>query len=587
MRFPIFIFLASLTCLMPLAAHKSDCSSKRCRSIAKLHNQEFDYIIVGGGTAGCALAAKLSDPDPRTGKFKNSVLVIEAGANLTKDPNVLNNNLFAAGALTFDPKYSKVYSVYSTDTIPAVYTDGRMLGGSSAHNGLQAYRGSPDVYNQWAQITGDDRWSYNQLLKHDMLKMEHYTPNGTPLNPAQRGTNGPLFITQEPPLDNDPFMIAFSEGTNTPFVPDLNDPTYGDIGVGANQNWVTPPYLGPNSIRSFSANSYLTGIPSEGIPAIINQKGFGLDGRKLRVVFNATVNRILFNKHNVAKKVEFILNDDTETVLRIKPRKEVILCAGTIVDAVILQRSGVGDPKLLKSLGIPVVFDNPNVGANMQNHYGPTGVISGSTIPLPRIGNAFMDLSPFMPAGVRRYQALIINSPAFLPAGIRTALGITSGVTVAAVDVTPKSLGTVKIVSRDPFIEPRIDLNVYSDGPVNEPGTDAYEAVSFYKLLQNIADAAGETVLFPPPADYVAGDEALLNDAFNTLLIAYHDSGTCRMALSPETGVIDGKLRVFGVKKVRVASCASAPVIETGNTAYQAYVIGLEAARIIRKKDQR
>ena len=181
----------------------------------------YDYIIVGGGTAGCALAAKLSDPDPVTGKFCNSVLVLEAGENETQNPLVLVNNIFSAVASANNPELSVVSLTYTqTEAVnpfnPSYYLEGRQWGGSSGHYYLQCVRGTPDVYDQWAALSGDPRWSYNNLLKNVMIPMEHYTPDGTIPDPSQRGFHGPLFITQEPPLNHDSFMSSGFDGNEGP-----------------------------------------------------------------------------------------------------------------------------------------------------------------------------------------------------------------------------------------------------------------------------------------------------------------------------------------------------------------------------------
>ncbi len=575
----------------------SSSSSTSSSSASSDDNLEYDFVIVGGGTAGCALAAKLSDPD-KHGKYKHSVLVLEAGKNLTQDPLVLGDNIFFSIPMTSNPIYSKTYQALLLDAADkyGLYTDGRMLGGSSGHNGLQAYRGAPEQYNEWSSITGDSRWSYNSLLNNIWLKMEHYTPDSTPLDTAQRGIRGPVFITQEPPLDSDNFMQGVAAGTNTPFTTDLNDPALpnGDIGVGANQNWVTPTYLGPNSIRSFSANSYLTGLsapdatPPTVIPAIIDENGNGLNGRKLKVIFEANVNRVLFDKHNQATGVEFSYYPDGQNCAVVKIKKEVILSAGANQDPAILQRSGIGDPLLLSSLDIPIVYANPNVGQNLQTHNGSIGIISGSTIPLPRTGVAFIDLSPYMPAdGTRRYQLDIFNTPEFLDSGIRTALGITSGISMAPINLQPGSKGSVTIVSKDPFTDPQINLNFYSDGGPSDVGSDAYKAVSFYKIMQTIAAdcVPPRTVLYPSSQQYAGGDDALFGAVLDTInFFSYHNSGTCRMGMNQGSAVCDGRLSVFGVKGLRIADNAAGPVIETGNTAYQAFTIGLECARILRAK---
>jgi choline dehydrogenase len=552
--------------------HSKHCS-KQCTD--KCFVGSYDYIIVGGGTAGCALARKLSDD------FTKSVLVIEAGDNLSNDPAVLGNNLFASIPLGLNPKYSKVYQANFTPGNYVAYSDGRMLGGGSGHNGLQCYRGTPDVYNQWAIITGDPRWNYNNLLTNVFIPMENYTPNGTIANPAQRGTAGPLFISQEPPLNTDPVMVALGIAFNSPQVPDLNDPSITNVGIGANQDWATPPFLGANSIRCFSANAYLTGIPSQGVAPVIRPNGQSIGGRQLTVMFEANCNRVLFDKFNNAIGVEYV-STKTKRMIRTKAKQRVILCAGSIQDAAILQRSGVGDQTLLQTLGIPVVFANSNVGANMQNHYGAVSVISGSTtVNIPRVGSGFTDLSPAMSAGTRRMQLFVVDA-VYLPAGITQALGLTTGVSIIGINVTPGSLGNVQIINQDPFTEPQVNLNFYSDGPSTTNGTDAFKTVTFYKTIKQMATNMGRTVLFPTPADYANGDAALLSDATNSAPIgAYHNSGTCRMATSAATGVCDSNLHVFGVNKLMVADCAVSPLIEDGNTAYQAFAIGLEAALII------
>ncbi len=568
-------------------------ASKRGHSSGTSKDECWDYVIVGAGTAGCALAAKLSDPD-KHGRYKNSVLVLEAGENLSDNPLVLVNNIFGAIASVNNPLLSTVDLTYYLEGNPFAvfnYTEGRMWGGCAGHNYLLAVRGVPSVYDQWAALSGDPRWSYNSLLNNVMLPMEHYTPDGTVADPTERGFNGPLFITQAPSLDGDPFMTAVSDATGAPFTSDYNNPDLGDVSVSALQQYVTPPFLGPDSHRSFAANAYLTGDSSVGTPAIVDADGNGLHGRKLKIVSNARANRVLFSKKNKATGVEYVISPRREDVRIVKAKKEIILCTGTFEDAAILQRSGVGDPALLDSLGIPVVFANPNVGLNMQTHVGQLGLIGGgvvSTIQLPNYGVAFYGFAP--DTTTREYQTLVLNSSAFFPAGITQALGITQGIELSGVNIAPKSTGTVAIVSRDPFIQPLINFNAFSDGAIDDPGSDANKVILFYNLLQDIVQAYNTryspmdpaVVLFPTPADYMAGDEALFADALNTIEVNNHACGTCRMALTPVTGVVDGKLRVFGVKKLRVASNSVVPVINTGNTSYTADVIGREAARIIR-----
>lgn len=513
----------------------------------------FDYVIIGAGTAGSALASQLSNPDKK-GKFKNSVLVLEAGVNLDNDPNVLHlNTVFATEVLYFDTKYSKTYTPIIEDatSTAAPYTDGRLWGGGSGHNGLQAYRPSPNVLNQWAVIAGNNRWAYNNLLNTIMKPMEHYTPDDTSVDLAQRGVSGPLFITQEPPVNTDPFMQSVSSVTATPFSNDLNDPTQGITAIGSNQDWVTPPWNTPQSIRSFGGNAFLTGMPIAGIPAIVKNNGRGRHGRKLRIISSAQVVRLTFDKKNVANSVIYIKNNKQHTV---SAKKMIILCAGSIQDTAILQRSGIGDPELLDSLDIPVVYANPNVGANVQNQYGPSAVIANvtgtpiSTVPFPQIGSGFIDLNlnpdlspPYtlLPRGVRRYQLFI--------------LGQNGVIILSGVNVAPNSLGTVQITSTNPFVDPNVNLNQYSDGSPETEGTDANLAVDFLQFVAPaVANAFGganvQVVNYNPDSS----PEELLTTAINNNTLTYHACGSCRMAQTPATGVVDSKLRVFGVNKYSV-----------------------------------
>lgn len=580
--FAFLVVLGMVFCTPQAAIAKGKKSSKK----------SWDYVIVGCGTAGAALAAKLSDPD-ENGKYKNSVLVLEAGENLSDSPLVLVNNIIAAIANSTNPALSTDYLTYYLEGDPFAvfdYNPGRLWGGSAGHNFLLTVRGVPSVYDQWAALSGNPRWAYNNLLNNVMIPMEHYTPDGTFANPGQRGSSGPLFITQAPPLKRDPFMRAVSAASGAPLTSDYNDPAFGDVAVSALQQYVTPPFLGADSHRSFAANAYLTGDASVGTPAIVDANGKGLHGRKLKIVSNARANKVLFSKKKRARGVEYVFSNDRAGVRFVKARKQVILCAGTIEDAAILQRSGIGDPELLASLDIPVVFANPNVGLHMQNHVGQIGVIGGgakTTVELPNYGVSFIGFAPN--TGAREYASLIING-VFIPAGIASALDITEGISVSGVNVTPKSTGSVAIISRDPFIQPLINFNAYSDGSISDPGSDANKVISFYNLLQDYAaeynalfnPTPPAVVLFPPPEDYAAGPEALFADALNTLEVNHHPCGTCRMAKTAATGVVDGELNVFGVKKLKVASNSVVPVINTGNTSYTADVIGRETARIIR-----
>ncbi|MCE5295362.1 MAG: GMC family oxidoreductase [Chlamydiales bacterium] len=146
----------------------------------------------------------------------------------------------------------------------------------------------------------------------------------------------------------------------------------------------------------------------------------------------------------------------------------------------------------------------------------------------------------------------------------------------------PQSRGSVEIVSKNPFDRPRIDLGLFTDGPVSTPGTDAYTLVSFLKIVKDIATEAGEVVFLPTPADYTDDDTLLAYAESNpNMIITSHITGTCRMAMSPSDGVVDGNLQVFGVKNLMIVNLGVAPVQPDCNPCVSIYAIANEAARIL------
>ena len=499
------------------------------------------------------------------------MLVLEAGANLSNDPEVLDPNIFDnIDDLSFNPKYALTYPVLVAGSLQTTtYSEGRMWGGSSAHNYLLAVRGTPLIYQQWATISGNQRWTYANLLP-TFKAIETYT--GTTEDPSQRGTNGPIFLTQTGPVGSTPFADALATAMNAPLEEDYNVTPQGDICTSTWQEFVTP---GLNSQRSFSITGYL---PNGTMPnPVVSVNGKGLDGRKLLIYSSAHVSNVIFKKNrkgvNRAVGVNFILspNSQNEKVLNAYARKKIILCAGGIHTSAILQRSGVGDQALLGSFNIPVIVPNSNVGQNLSNQYGPSTAFD---IPdgNPQFIQSFATGFPFYPNdGVRRMQFI------FFP-GV-----IVGGNNFIAV---PKARGSVTIVSTDPSTYPKINLNMFGDStdpqPYLIPGTDAYTAVSMLKLARNAALAAGGDIIQPSPSLFA--DDALLFEYAQSnpgIGVSDHITGTTRMADSAATGVVDGNLHVFGVKDLMIADLGIAPYQPDGNPCFVVFAIASQAADII------
>ena len=545
--------------------------SKKCKHPV----QKYDYVIVGAGTAGAALAYWLSQD------CKTSVLVIEGGDDRRDDPVVSLNEV---GGITFPtddvvelhwhhPVQFGSFPNNQLDSSFQIYTEGRMWGGSSGHNYMLAVRGSPDIYNAWATGTGESRWAYDQLLPA-MRYLETYTPNGTPIDTAQRGILGPLYITQLATNPGSSFYTA--TGTvNAPYKTDYNNPTLGDVLASAGQIY-TPPNL---LTRSYAATAFLG-------PDVVDEDGYGVCGRKLTIVSHAIAHKVLVECSDKGPKAIGVRYyqapanaqnkepcEPCENIIDAHARCKVILCAGAIQDPQILQRSGIGPKDVLDPLGIEVIVDNPNVGRNIQNHYGPFAfILSNPGDPIPSEGvQVFVDLSgPHTgpPTGIRQFQLLINTNGGILAFNLR-----------------PAALGTVEIKSSDPTVPALTQLHFLEDEG------DIQDMIKVLKVIADISLAYTGIMPFAPSADLYPNtfpggtfpDDSGLRSYvlnFSNIVPTNHISGSTRMSASASNGVVDGDLNVFGVRHLAVASNSVAPEIETGNTAYQAYIIGLIKAKI-------
>ena len=552
----------------------SSCGGSRSRCGCPANKTvKADFVLVGLGTAGAALAWGLTNnPDL-------SVLAIEAGADTRTDPLVTTVSVFDPGALysrkyhwsfPADPRSMQQYSNVGLQFI--IYEEGRMWGGSSGHNFLLAVRGSAVPYGEWASV--DPRWSYNALLPTFRF-LETYTPLGTGvLNPAQRGTSGPLFVTQDfMPVDPlNTFVVALGNA-GMPYTPDYNDPSLGNFVNSQLQVYVEPTTF----MRSWAASAFLG-------PAVVTADadgdGHGVGGRKLEIKSNAVALRLLFKKSGGETTVIGVRYIQDDQIIDAMARKKVILCAGGVSDPLLLQGSGIGPAALLADLGIDVVVNNPNVGANLQDHYGPIAFLPRRAAPDPTLPTglvAFSDLQgPNVGPGTgeREFQ-LLFQAPPFPGAPMGFLMW----------NLQPSRLGTVTLQSTAPDSDPIIAFHFY------ESQDDIDRAVRALKMAANISlDYSGmmpdlpSADLYPLgeyPGGMAAGDSGLVSYLLNgPTSITNHNSGTCRMATSAANGVVDGDLNVFGVQGLSVCSNAIAPTIEDGNTAWCAYIIGLVKARI-------
>lgn len=584
------------------SCHRSNCCCPRKKKRKPVPptpppSVTVDYVLVGAGTAGAPLAKLLTDD------LVTSVTILEAGENRGNDP-VIRGMAFPVPPpiveipLFWDPRYSYSRYVVPTAINPGTFgqffvSDGRLWGGSSAHNYQFAAFGSPRAYDEWGLV--HPRWNFNNLLPLRKA-LETYTPNGTAINPAVRGTSGPLFITQRPPFNpaNISFYTVIGAAMNAPFVPDYNDPTFGEVSISQVQQFANPAL----TLRSSSQTAFLT-------PDVITEDGHGVGGRKLEIISRATAVQIIFDTAQsppVARGVRYFLGDNQAEVVEIFARKKVILCAGTIATAKIMQLSGVGPASVLANAGVPVVVANENVGRNVQTHgHGPTVLIpqNPNDPTVPEAAMIFIDISgPNIAApsdGVARCEIITASNQYRMPTQmVLRALGLENvpliSFTTFLLD-SPRS-GTIEIFSEDPNAEPMMRYHFYED--VAPPGerNSRQLAADVYKAVANASLAySGQMPLYPPafqyPVSYPGGtqpDDTRLQDIAKDDPFVYraidHHCGSCRMATSAADGVVDANLDVFGVRNLAICDNSVIPQINGGHTAWPAFLLGMRKAQI-------
>lgn len=576
------------------AEKKKKSHSSSSDSSSASSKKKYDYVIVGAGSAGCILARKLSD------NHKKSVFVITDGVNRNDDPTLLASfgdypaiyeDLWV---ITSDPQYAETYNVRVFGPFQTTfYSEGTAWGGSASHNYFVAYRGTPDIYDSWAAASGNPQWSYNNMLPL-MKALENYMPCGS-FNTLQRGTGGPINITQNPSVTSDPLSIALDSATTVGFIDDYNDPTsvsstgHLHVGYSGLQQFTRlgdpscSPGVNRGGTRSWSANEFLDS-------SVVTTDGKGLNGRKLTIASNAHANKVLF-KGTKAIGVQYAVEKDGNQEVHNVYGKEIILCAGSVQSPAILERSGIGDPAVLEPLGIDVLVANPNVGNNLINQYGTTVVVGIGPDAVANQALWNLAQNPLKPTfdtayfypddDTRRVQIDLLPVP--------TQFG-TIGICQTFI-LEPESVGSTHIVSRNPLVLPLIDLNMYSDGEWTTNGTDANKIVTAVNL---IASGVGNANMFQPPGSLfqsppgiVAADDRDLFNFLTTpdaLQIEDHIISTTRMGTSIANGVVDGDLNVFGVSHLKVADIGVLPKEPNGNTCYAAYMVGLRCATILGAK---
>ena len=530
---------------------------------------EFDYVIVGSGSAGSVLANRLS----AGGRFR--VLVLEAGGS---DRRFWIQTPIGYGKTFFDPA---VNWMYQTEPDPGInhrssyWPRGKVMGGSSSINAMVYIRGQQQDFNDW-EAAGNPGWGWQDVLPY-FIKSETNSDGANEF----RGDQGPLYVNnvsdQYHPLCQKFFEASRQFGFS--YNPDFNGED--QEGVGAYQ------ITARNGRRMSAARAYLH-------PA--------LKRRNCEILTHALVTRINFNGSQ-AESVDF---EYKGKACNVKASQEIILSAGAINSPQILQLSGIGDSERLKAMDIPCISHSPAVGQNLQDHLDYC-VHYRSRV--PTLNNQIHPWWGKLMAGMQ----YLLTRRGLLSLSVNQAGGFVRShpsrprpnmqMYFAAITSTTSGEGERPLMSPDPFpgflnsigqIRPtsRGQLHIRSNNPrdpvsihpnylsTEEDQTQMLEGVRMLRELGKMPALAdlieGETTDLPGDSD-----DELLDDIRNRVSTVFHPSCTCRMGPEPDSAVVDNHCQVYGTSGLRVVDTSVFPTVTSGNTNAPTIMVAEKAADLI------
>jgi len=527
--------------------------------------EEFDYIIIGAGSAGCVLANRL------TSISSNKVLLLEAGG---KDNYPWIHIPVGYYKTMHNPKTDWCFKTEPDETMnnrSINYPRGKTLGGSSSINGLLYIRGQEQDYDMWRQL-GNVGWSWNDVLPY-FLKSEKQEHGSSKFH----NDNGPLYVSdQRIKLDIlDEFMNAAAE-IGIPKVTDFN--TGNNYGCGYFQVTVK------NGLRCSAAVAYLNPIKNR---------------NNLKIEIKAHVKNIDFEKTKATGLAYWKGNK----LVKVKAKKEIILSAGSIGSPHILQVSGVGDAYKLKNKGINIISNTLGVGKNLQDHLMMRPVYKVKNIKTlnKKINSIFGKILIGMKYAFYRKGPMTMGASqlcGFAKSDSSRAtpnlqfhiqpistdkLGGSSlhnfhAFTPTVANIRPTSRGEVNIKSSDTREDPLIKMNYLSTPEDRKVTADGL------KLIRKIVLGTKVFKKYDPvefrPGISIKDDEELVKAASEYAQTIFHPVGTCKMG-KDENSVVNDRLLVHGLQNLRVVDASIMPNITSGNTNAPTIMIAEKAADMV------